>query len=537
MRGADIIAKKLADAGCRWAYGIPGGEVLAVMDALSAAGLRFVLSKHENPAGFMAEGSWHADGAPGVLLATIGPGVANAINVVANALQDRVPLIFLTGRVNLGEYDRYTHQVFDQQALLRPVVKGSFCATAESVGVVMDKALALATTGQPGPVHVDVPISVAEMEVGEAAQGYAPPLRSTAVPLPQDAVFAAARDLLSKAKRPLAIAGVDAVNDAAGPAIADFCRRWSLPLITSYKGKGLLDEADPLALGGAGLSPKADKILMPLMAEADLILLLGYDPIEMRVGWRDPWPAGTPVVEIAPLERSHGMHAVTHLLIGHVGDSLQALSQDLDPQSIWPGGEPAAARNALQQAFQPVGEGFGPARVFRTLRDCLPKNTVASADSGAHRILLSQQWHCHSPRSLLQSSALCTMGCALPLAMGHKLASPTEPAIVFVGDAGLEMVLGELATLRDLKLPIIICVLVDESLALIELKQRSSQRANLGVDFGGSDFPAIAAALGGVGRWIDDAETLASEAQAALSRETFTLLACRIGRRAYDGAF
>ncbi len=537
MRGADIIAKKLADAGCRWAYGIPGGEVLAVMDALSAAGLRFVLSKHENPAGFMAEGSWHADGAPGVLLATIGPGVANAINVVANALQDRVPLIFLTGRVNLGDYDRYTHQVFDQQALLRPVVKASFCATAESVGVVMDKALAIATSGQPGPVHVDVPIAVAEMELGEEARGHSAPLRSAAVPLGRDAVFEAARSLLARAERPLAIAGVDAVNDAAGSAVTEFCRRFSVPLITSYKGKGLLDEADPLALGGAGLSPKADKVLLPLMAGADLILLLGYDPIEMRVGWRDPWPAGTPVVEIAPLERDHGMHEVTHLLIGRVGESLEALGNGLTSQITWPGGEPQAARRALQQAFQPAEEGFGPARVFRTLRDSLPEDTVATADSGAHRILLSQQWRCPSPRSLLQSSALCTMGCALPLAMGHKLAKPEHPAIVFVGDAGLEMVLGELATLRDLKLPVIICVLVDESLALIELKQRSSQRANLGVDFGGSDFPAIATALGGVGRWIDDAESLASEAKAALDRETFTLLACRIGRRAYDGAF
>ncbi len=537
MRGAEIIAKKLAEVGCRWAYGIPGGEVLAVMEALNEAGLRFVLTKHENPAGFMAEGSWHADGAPGVLLATIGPGVANAINVVANALQDRVPLIFLTGRVNFGDAERYTHQVLDQQALLRPVVKGSFCVTAETVGSVMDKAIALALEGQPGPVHVDVPIAVAEGEASSGAEGYSPPLRATAVPAEGDPVLRAARALLAEAKRPLALAGVDAVNQAAGPAIAEFCRRFSIPLVTSYKGKGLLEEADPLALGGAGLSPKADKILMPLMAEADLILLLGYDPIEMRIGWRDPWPEVTPVVEVAPLERSHGMHGVSHLLIGGLAETLDALSAGQSPQATWPDGRAAATREALLAAFRPKGDGFGPGEVFQTLRGCLPDDTVATADSGAHRILLSQQWLCPMPRTLLQSSALCTMGCALPLAMGHKLARPDQAAIVFVGDAGLEMVLGELATLRDLKLAIILCVLVDESLALIELKQRGSQRANLGVDFGGSDFPAIAAAFGGAGRWIDDVQNLKSEATSALSRETFTLLACRIGRRAYDGTF
>ncbi len=537
MRGAQIIAKKLADCGCRWAYGIPGGEVLAVMDALSEAGLRFVLTKHENPAGFMAEGSWHATGAPGVLLATIGPGVANAVNVVANALQDRVPLIFLTGRVNLGEDARYTHQVFDQQALLRPVVKASFCVTAETVGAVMDKAIALALDGQPGPVHVDVPISVAEEEIPGAAGGFRPPRRAVSVPAAQDPVLAEARALFGRSRRPLAIAGVDAVNEEAGKAITAFCRRFSVPLVTSYKGKGLLDEGDSLALGGAGLSPKADKILLPLLAEADLLLLLGYDPIEMRAGWRDPWAGDKQVIEIAPVERSHGMHAVSHLLLGRLPETLERLSEGQMPQETWPDGAPAAAREALRAAFRPKEEGFGPGAVFRSLREALPENSVATADSGAHRILLSQQWRCPSPRSLLQSSALCTMGCALPLAMGYKLARPERPVVVFVGDAGLEMVLGELATLRDLALPIIVCVLVDESLALIELKQRGSQRPNLGVDFGGSDFPAVAAALGGEGRWIDDAETLAAEAKAALTRDRFTLLACRIGRRAYDGAF
>jgi acetolactate synthase I/II/III large subunit len=127
------------------------------------------------------------------------------------------------------------------------------------------------------------------------------------------------------------------------------------------------------------------------------------------------------------------------------------------------------------------------------------------------------------------------MGCAVPIAAGFKLARPDVPVIAFVGDAGLEMGLGELATLRDLGIPLLICVLVDESLALIELKQRAMQRPAAAVDFGGSDFPAIAAALGGHGVWIDDAEALASEAGLALGRSTFTVLACRIGKRAYDG--
>ena len=124
--GADVIGAALSDAGATTAFGIPGGEVLALIDGLAGAGIEFVLARHENAAGFMAEGLWHATGALPVLVATLGPGVANAVNVVANAGQDRVPLIFLTGCVDADVARSYTHQVFDHQAVLRPLVKGSF---------------------------------------------------------------------------------------------------------------------------------------------------------------------------------------------------------------------------------------------------------------------------------------------------------------------------------------------------------------------------------------------------------------------------
>ena len=140
-----------------------------------------------------------------------------------------------------------------------------------------------------------------------------------------------------------------------------------------------------------------------------------------------------------------------------------------------------------------------------------------------------------APRTLLQSTGLCTMGCALPLAMGYKQAQPQRHVIAFTGDAGLEMVLGELATLRDLGLAVIVVVFVDESLALIELKQRNVGHANLGVDFGESDFAAVASALGLHGAWADDRETLETELSQALERNGASVIACRIGPKAYDG--
>jgi acetolactate synthase I/II/III large subunit len=505
MNGADRIAQRLAKAGITRAFGIPGGEVLALVEALNAAGIETVLTKHENAAGFMAEGVWHATGAPGLFYATLGPGVANAVNVVANAFQDRVPLIFVTGCVDAADAETYTHQVFDHQALLRPIVKATFRATAETADLVVDKAIAVALSGRPGPVHVDVPISVAEGKAQDRPLMVSPAL--AAMQPAAGASLEAARTLVKQARNPLVIAGLDAVNHGAGKELLAFCEALQAPLITTYKAKGLVSEEHPLALGAAGLSPKADKLLMPLIAEADLIILAGYDPIEMRANWRHPWPADKAVIDLAAEAMPHGMHSVTHPFIGDVGIALALLTPST-AGNVWASGAPAKARAALKAAFAPPTP-WGAHAVFDTLRKAMPKDTVATADSGAHRILVSQMWTSHHPRAILQSTALCTMGCAVPLAMGYKLAKPETPVLCFVGDAGFEMGLGELATLRDLKLPVVICVLVDESLALI----------------------------GGHGVWIDDAATLAREARAALTRDTFTVLACRIGRRAYDGAF
>jgi acetolactate synthase-1/2/3 large subunit len=531
---ADIVAARLADAGCRHAFGLPGGEVLALMDALIRAGLTFHLVKHENAGGFMAEGVWSVDGAPGVLLATIGPGLANTVNVAANALQEQVPLLIVSGCVDHSEAERYTHQVIDHSALMRPVTKASIRLADGAVGVQMDKALALALSDPMGPVHVDLPVSLASKPQPEPAAGLVPraapaaPARGPALDL--------GRAMLAAARRPVVVAGAGAVAHGAGSDVLAFCERFGAPLVTTYRAKGLIDEAHDLSLGGHGLSPRSDAILAPLFDAADLVLTVGYDPIEMRAGWRDPWaPRKCVALDHAPA--LHGMHGAAVAFVCDARAGLTALADGVAPDGqAWPCGLPGAVRDRLDAAFSPPAP-WGPHAVFAAAARALPPEAIVTADSGAHRILLSQMWRCPAPRTLLQSSAFCTMGAALPLAIGARIADPARPIMAVMGDAGAEMVLGELATLRDLRAPLAVLILVDESLALIELKQRASQMPNVGVDFPGTDWPAVARAFGGEGVWADDAETVERALQAALTRETFTVVAARIGRRAYDGAF
>ncbi|WP_370304450.1 thiamine pyrophosphate-binding protein [Pseudooceanicola sp.] len=532
LRAADILARRLYEAGCRHAFGMPGGEVLTLVDALEKAGIRFTLTRHENAAGFIAEGVHHRDGAPAILVATLGPGALNAVNVVANAHQDRVPVVLLTGCVDADEALSYTHQVLDHQAVFRPVTKASFRLTAGGADLIADRAVSEALAPRPGPVHIDVPIGVADARVATAR----PRRRVAASPAaPQGADLARAKGWLAGATRPLAIVGLDMLSGDSGCVLRAFLEHFAIPFITTYKAKGVIAEDHPLCLGGAGLSPLADGHLLPLVQQADLILCIGYDPIEMRPGWREAWdPARQKVIDIAPVQNDHYMHQAGLSFVADPGATLEALAQGAAARATWPEGEPRATRAALDQAF-PQGDDWGPAAVIAEARAVLPAETLATADSGAHRILLSQMWTCREPRALVQSSGLCTMGCAVPLAIGLKFAAPDRPVVSFSGDAGFLMVAGELATAAELGTPVIFVVFVDASLALIEKKQRERQLPNAGVDFAGSDFAAIGRAFGGAGDTVRNRAELRAALGAALSRDSFTVIAAEIGRGGYDG--
>ena len=532
IRAADALARRLHAAGCRWAFGMPGGEVLTLIDALERAGIRFVLARHENAAGFIAEGVHHRDHAPAILVGTIGPGTLNAVNVVANALQDQVPMIVLSGCMDAEAAQTYTHQVVDQRAVFAPITKAGFTLVAGAAHVIADKAVGIALEGRPGPVHIDVPISVADAPV-PAAPPALRPRASARVPAEPD--LETARGWLRAAERPVMIVGADAVNQDAGAAVTAFAEALNVPVITTYKAKGMLREDHPLALGGAGLSPLADRTLVPFVQAADLILCLGYDPVEMRPGWRDVWdPAAQRVIDVSAAPNHHAMHQATLNFITDAAATLAALREGVSPRATWADGAIDRARAALAADF-PRTEDWGPAAVIDSCRRILPTDTLASADSGAHRILLSQMWQCPAPRSLMQSSAFCTMGCAVPLAIGAKLAAPERPVVSFSGDAGFLMVAGELATAAELGLAPIFVVFVDASLALIEKKQRERQLAKTGVDFARHDFAAIGRAFGGAGVTVQSRAGLEDALRAALAADTFTVIAAEIDRGAYDG--
>lgn len=515
-------------AGVKTAFGIPGGETLTLMEALHAAGLRFVLARHETGAGLMAEGLHHATGAPGLLVATVGPGVANCPNAVAQASLDRVPLVVVTGNVATTHGTSFTHQVFDQIALLRPLVKASFALRPDTAARDIALGIALATSGRPGPVHLDLPLDVAESPCAPV-----PTVKAPARPAP-DVAAACAR--LAAARRPLVIVGMEAL---AAP-VRGLVERLGAPTLSTYKALGGLPSSHPRWVGAAGLSPKADAVLLPLVQEADVVVLAGYDAIEMRSGWLEPFADDTFVIDVSVASSPPPEHRTDHRLVGDVAATLEALTRGLPTPPTPPSdaawaGRGTATREALAEAFA-TPQAWGPASVIGALRDAVAPETFVTVDTGAHRILLSQMWRAERPGRLLQSTGLCTMGYAVPTAIGAALGADA-PVVAVVGDGGFEMALGELATARDLGVDLSIVVIDDRSLALIEKKQRARGYANYGVDFGatGSDYVRLVEAFGGTGQRFATAAALRDWLRTP--HRGVRLAHCSVDRRAYDDRF
>jgi acetolactate synthase I/II/III large subunit len=534
-RVADIVAKTLHAHNVRHAFGVPGGEVVTLIDALQTVGIAFHLARHETSAAIMAAGASAMTAHPELLVTTVGPGLANAVNGIADAVQERVPLVIISGVVDRATRARYTHQVIDHAQLLRPLVKASFEIEPESAASTVARALAIAMTDPMGPVHLDLSPAVAAASSMETSIP-APPKRFTATVSEADPAVRFLLERIQGADRPLLIAGLEAARSHAGPALQHLAETIGAPVITTYKAKGVMPEDHPLALGAAGLSPLADAVLLPLARQADLVLLVGYDPIEMRLGWLDFVADPAKLVDMSSVPPDHAMHHAGTWIGGAPSHILQALNGALAPRRTWVDGEPVAAKAALRQMFS-TKQPWGPHAIVDHLNRVAGPDGLVTVDSGAHRILLSQKWVATQPLTLLQSAGFCTMNAALPLAIGAKVADPSRRVFAVMGDGGLEMGIGELATLRDLGLPVTVVLFQDRSLALIALKQASAGLPSVGVTLGETDFAVVAQGFGGHGVNVETIDDFRNALEDAGRRPGFSLIACRFDASAYDGAF
>ena len=525
----EVLADAFRECGTPFIVGHPGGETVELMDAARARNMRYILMKQE-VAGAMLAATWgEITGSPGVCTSTRGPGAANMVNGVAHAWLDRAPLIALTDQYPRHICETGLRQVLDLQKMYAPIVKWQTMLDARSVRTQVRRALRTAMAPAPGPVHIDVPSDQTRAEAAEIAGS--PPLLGDRIALEPDAGgLRAPLAMLRRSARPIILAGLGVLWDRASSQLVALAERLGAPVLTTAKVKGAIPEDHPLRAGCiiGGL------IERELVQRSDLIVTVGLDAVELQP---KPWPYAIPVLSLASVP---SLDALVPFAAEAVGDLRQILGRlaDLAPAGAgW--GEAAAARfrDDVANALNVPTTGLSPQRAMEVAREALPRDTVATCDAGASRLLVVQKWLSYGPREFLASNGLGSMGYAVPGALAARLAWPDRPAVAFAGDGGLLMAVAELQTAVRENLPIIVVVFDDEEIGLIRVKQEIKGIPRFGVGLGGLNWTALAEGFGADGVVVETEHQLGDALQAAVGTGRTTLVAARIDGSAYVDQF
>jgi len=522
-RVADQIAATLQAYGGQFAVGIPGNDVLETIRACTDHGIRFVLAKSEPSAAFIADAIWQVTERPVALIPALGPGLANAISGLAGALMERTALLVLTGEVATAQANIYTHQVFDHVALAKPVVKYAADLNGGRAAQQTAKALDVALAYPAGPAMLNIPADVNRLAAKPAAIPH-PPKRPR-VGLAADEAERLLQ-MIEQAARPLVLIGRGALIGGAPAGVESFIEAHRVPFFASYKAKGTVSDKHPLSLGAIGLSPVVDAVNLRQVEAADLLILIGFDPIELRDAWLDAWPAARTVISLdwGPLD--HRVFPVGEEAFGDLPTLLAQLTPTLSETK--PGLIEAVAAHRAEVAEiirprDPAG-AISPAGLFKTVSDRIRTDWLLTVDVGAHRILASHVVDCIVPGQMLQSNGLCCMGYAVPAAIGAQLAQPDKVVVALVGDGCMLMSLGDLALAAELDLPLVVIVLNDDALSLIKLKQSKMQMAPQAVDFRSPRFADIARGMGGAGVRVDSLAAFEAAFDQAIASRRFTVI-------------
>jgi acetolactate synthase-1/2/3 large subunit len=552
-RGAAAIVAALAGAGTRLMFGVPGGGPnLDVVGAAAAAGIPFVLAHGETAATIMAATCADLTGAPGAVVVTRGPGLASAVNGIAHATLDRLPVVVIADTVPAHQRDRVSHQRLDQAALGRSVAKAAVTAGPGQPGPAAGLAVRLALAAPAGPVVINMDPGVdaapANVEAAPAAVAAtdtvpvtddAPAMTNGPGALPAPRADAdAGHDLaplaaaLRAARRPVLLLGPGALAHAA--AVRDALTGSGVPALHSYRARGIMPdsgaEAAGLVTGGT--------MEWPLLAGSDLIVGLGVDPAELIPA---AWEYAARTILVA--ETSAGAAEAGRYFTGAtaltapLGAAIELIAAHRGPGG-WP---PAAGRAAKTHALAGLREAaraapglLSPQDVVTTVRAYTPPDTIATVDAGAHMLVAMPWWEVDEPHRLLISSGLATMGYALPAAIAAALCTPGVPVVAFTGDGGLGMTLMEIETAARLRLRVVVVVFNDATLSLIKIKQRPAGHGGPeAVGYRPASFAAAATALGAAGAAVSDAAGLAAELATALNRDGPTVIDASVDPATY----
>jgi acetolactate synthase I/II/III large subunit len=505
MKASDLIVQCLENEQVRYVFGVPGEEVLDILDSFLDSRITFVPTRHEQGAAFMADAYGRLTGRPGVCLSTLGPGATNLATGIADANLDRAPLVAITGQAGRDRIHKESHQRVDIVEHFRPLTKwNTRVETAGVIPEVIRKAFKLAESEKPGACHIEVPEDLAR----EATDGVPLSTERARRPSPDRQALETAARLIEAASFPLIFAGNGVIRGGASGELRRFARAHGIPVAHTFMAKGSMPYDDDLCLLSVGL--QARDYISCGFDKADLIIAIGYDPVEYAPKFWNPDRKKSIVhIDFTPAEVDSFYQPAVEV-VADVREAIELLGGLVKGQK-----DPTPYHTLRRFILAELEEGAAddtfplkPQRILKDLRTHMGRDDILISDVGTHKLWIARTFPAYEPNTVLISNGYAAMGFALPAAVAAKLVHPERKVVAVSGDGGFLMNCQELETARRLGLAIVNVIFRDDGYNLIQWKQQTHMGRESGVKFGNPDFVALAAAFGAKGFRVDSARAL-----------------------------
>ena len=534
MKASDLMVSCLEAEGIEFVFGVPGEEnadfILSLEDSDS---IRFVLTRHEQGAAFMAEVYGRLTGQAAGCLGTLGPGATNLITGVADSNMDRAPMLVLTGQGSTRRLHKESHQIMDVVEMFGPVTKWATTILHEdTIPEVIRKAVRVARTEKPGAVHIELPEDIA------ARQTSAQPLTPMRFrrPVPDDKIVDRAFELLRSARRPVILAGNGCIRKRASKQLRLFCEQTGIGVLSTFMAKGAVDRSADYCLFTIGLGAKDLPTLV--IDEADLVISLGFDMVEYHPRlWNPDKDKRIIHADFLPAEIDEYYHADVEL-VGDLAHTLWMFNErlaagaplDLDLA------EQRRVRASMLEEFATCAaddtEGtLRPQKVLWDVRAALGPKDILLSDVGAHKMWIARYYQCDEPNTCLIPNGFCSMGFALPGAIAANLVHPQRRVLAIAGDGGFLMNVQEMETARRLNTNIVVMVWEDGEYGLIKWKQQDHFDRHSNLRFENPDWLRLAESFGWHGHVVTRSRDLANTLEAAFCEEGPSLVVVPIDYR------
>ncbi len=534
MKASDLLVKCLEEEGIEYIFGVPGEENADFMLSLEQSDkIKFILTRHEQGAAFMAEIYGRLTGNPAGCLGTLGPGATNLITGVADSNMDRAPMLVLTGQGSTDRLHKESHQIMDVVSMFEPVTKwATTILNPDTIPEIVRKAVRIARTEKPGAVHIELPEDIASMESDEVPMAPRRFRRS----VPDDKIVDRAFEMLEKAKRPIVLAGNGCIRKRASKQLRIFCEQTGIGVISTFMAKGCVDMDADYCLYTIGLGSK-DRVSLAI-DDADLVITLGFDMVEYHPELWNP-KSDKQIIHADFLAAEIDAHYHPEVeLIGDLAHTLWMLNQraeastnldfDFDFQKET---RQKMAEDFAEHKDDKTDGSIRPQKALWDARQVMGPHDIVLSDVGAHKMWIARHYQCHEPNTCLIPNGFCSMGFALPGAIAAHIVHPDRRILAICGDAGFLMNVQEMETAKRIGSDIVALVWADNEYGLIAWKQETHFGRHTDLAFGNPDWEQLAQAFGWNGHYVSKSEDFAPTLERAFNEKGPSLVVIPIDYR------